>query len=59
MLLYFRVKIDRSRATYFTQDEQVVIMQSYEEFKESLTAKSNTVTANRVREAAGRKLLTV
>ena len=54
-LFYFRSKMDRSRATYFTQDEQILIMQGYEEFKETITAKSNTVAANRAREGCWQK----
>ncbi len=35
-------KMDRSRAAYFSQEEQAVIMKSYEERKEIITSKSNT-----------------
>ena len=47
--------MDWSQATYFTQDEQIVIMQGYEEYKETITAKSNTVAANRAREGCWQK----
>ena len=35
--------MDRARAVYFTQEEQIVIMNSYEEFKNQITARGNTV----------------
>ena len=48
--------MDRSRAVYFSQEEQVVIMQSYEEFKKIITAKSNTSGANKAREECWQKI---
>ena len=36
-------KRDRARAVCFTQDEQIVIMNSYEEFKSQIKARGNTV----------------
>lgn len=35
--------MDHSRAAYFIQEVQVIIMGSYEEYKNIITAKSNTV----------------
>ena len=43
--------MDRSRAAYFTQGEQIVVMNSYEEFKNQITARGNTVAHNKAREA--------
>ena len=34
---------ERTRAVYVTQEEQVVIMNSYEEFKKQITARGDTV----------------
>ena len=42
---------ERTRAMYVTQEEQVVIMNSYEEFKKQITARGNTVAPNKAREA--------
>ena len=44
-------KINRARAVYFTQDEQCIIMNSYEKFKIQITAKGNTVAHNKARVA--------
>ena len=41
---------------YVTQEEQVVIMNSYEEFKKQITARSNTVAHNKAREACWQKI---
>ena len=41
---------------YFTQEEQVVIMNSYEEFKKQITARGNTVAHNKSREACWQKI---
>ena len=43
-LLY---KMDASRAVYFTQEEQIVMMNSFEEFKNEITVRGNTVAHNR------------
>ena len=43
-------KMDWSCAAYFNQEEQVVRMDSYEEYKNVIMAKSNTVAANKARE---------
>ena len=40
---------------YVTQEEQVVIMNSYEEFKKQITARGNTV-AHMAREACWQKI---
>ena len=48
--------MDGSRAAYFTQEEQIVIMNSYEEFKNQITAKVNTVAHNKAREACWQKI---
>ena len=42
--------MDRARAVYFTQEEQIVIMNSYE-FKNQITARGNTIAHNQAREA--------
>ena len=42
--------MDRSRAVYFTQEEQMVIINFYE-FKNQITARGNTVAHNKAREA--------
>ena len=47
---------ERTRAMYVTQEEQVVIMNSYEEFKKQITARSNTVAHNKAREACWQKI---
>ena len=47
--------MDRSRATHFTQDEQILIMQGCEEFNETIMAKSNYVAANIAREGCWQK----
>ena len=41
--------MDRSRAVYFTQEEQKVIMNSYE-FNNLITARGNTVAHNKARQ---------
>ena len=43
-------KMVRSRAVYFTQEEQIVIRNSYEEFKNQITARGNKVAHNKARE---------
>ena len=43
------------RAVYFTQVEQIVIMNSYEEFKNQITARGNTVANIKAREACWQK----
>ena len=52
-------KMDRSRAVYFTQEEQInsslihsVIINSYEGFKNQITARGNTVAHPKARAAA-------
>ena len=52
-------KMNRARAVYFTQDEQCIIMNSYEEFKVQITAKGYTVAHNKARVACWQKKLTV
>ena len=47
---------ERTRAMYVTQEEQVVIMNSYEEFKKQITARGNTVAPNKAREACWQKI---
>ena len=47
---------ERTRAVYVTQEEQVVIMNSYEEFKKQITARGNTVAPNKAREACWQKI---
>ena len=47
---------ERTRAMYVTQEEQVVIMNSYEEFKKQITARGNTVAHNKAREACWQKI---
>ncbi len=44
------VKMDRCRAAYFSQEQQIIIMERYEEYKKIITAESNTVAANKARE---------
>ena len=41
---------------YVTQEEQLVIMNSYEEFKNKITARGNTVAHNKAREACWQKI---
>ncbi|XP_016887978.1 uncharacterized protein LOC103387928 isoform X2 [Cynoglossus semilaevis] len=48
--------MERCRAIYFTQEEQDIIMQSYEEYRKTITAKSNTVAANKAREECWQKI---
>ena len=48
-------QMDRWRSVYFSQEEQVLIMQGYEDFKEIFTAKSNTVGVNKAREECWQK----
>jgi hypothetical protein len=43
-------KLNRSRAVYFTQEEQIVLMSSHEELKNQITARGNTIN-NNAREA--------
>ena len=40
-------EMDRSRGVYFTQEEQIVIMNSYEEFKNQIRPRGNTVAHNK------------
>ena len=47
--------MDRCRAVYFTQGEQIVIMDSNEEFKNQITARGKTVAHNKAREACWQK----
>ena len=47
---------ERTRAVYFTQEEQLVIMNSYEEYKKQIMAKGNTVAHNKAREACWQKI---
>ena len=49
-------KMDRARAVYFTQDEQVLIINSYEELKKEITIKGNAVAHNKAREACWKKI---
>ena len=49
-------KMNRARAVYFTQGEQWIIMNSYEEFKVQITAKGNTVAHNMARVACWQKI---
>jgi hypothetical protein len=49
-------KMIRARAVYFTQDEQCIIMNSYEKFKIQITAKGNTVAHNKARVACWQKI---
>ena len=53
---FIAVKMDRARAVYFTQDEQVIIMSSYEELKKEITMKGNTVAHDKAREACWQKI---
>ena len=39
-------KKDRSRAVYFSQEAQIVVMKSYKEFKSQITARGTTVAHN-------------
>ena len=48
--------MDGSRAVYFTQKEQIVTMNSYEEFKDQITARGDAVAHNKVREACLQKI---
>ncbi|KAL7385936.1 hypothetical protein ABVT39_002109 [Epinephelus coioides] len=48
--------MDRARAAYFSQEEQVEIIQGYEKYKTIITAKSNTVSANKAREECWQKI---
>ena len=48
--------MDRARAVYFTQDEQVIIMNSYEELKNEITTKGNTFAHNKAREVRWQKI---
>ncbi|XP_068506045.1 uncharacterized protein [Syngnathus scovelli] len=48
--------MERSRAAYFTHEEQTIIMEGYNEYKEMITAKSNTVAANKAREECWQKI---
>ena len=41
---------------YVTQEEQVVITNSYEELKKQITARGNTVAPNKAREACWQKI---
>ena len=45
-------KMNRARAVCFTQDEQCIIMNSYEKFKIQITAKGNRVAHNKARVAS-------
>ena len=47
---------ERTRAMYFTQEEQVVIMNSDEVFKNQIMARGNTVAHNKAREACWQKI---
>ena len=42
--------MDRSRAVYFTQEEQIVIRTPHEEFKDPITARGNTVAHTKARD---------
>ncbi len=42
--------MDRCHITYFSQEEQIIITEGYEEHKKIITAKSNTAAANKARE---------
>lgn len=46
-------KTDLSRTTHFSQEEQRIIMEAYEEYNKIITAKSKAVAANKAR---GKKL---
>ncbi|KAL7395150.1 hypothetical protein ABVT39_011064 [Epinephelus coioides] len=48
--------MDRARAAYFSQEEQVEVIQGYEKYKTIITAKSNTVSANKAREECWQKI---
>ena len=51
--------MDRLRAVYFTQEEQIVIMKFYEEFKNQIIARGKTVAHNKAREAYWQNLLII
>ena len=51
--------MDRCRATYFSQEEQVIITKRYEEYKYITTANRNAVAANKVREECWQKIADV
>ena len=48
--------MDRTRAAYFTQEEQTLIMQTYETYKHIIMAKSNTVVAAKLRKESWQKI---
>ena len=42
-------RMNRSRAVYFSQEGQIVLMKVHDEYKEIITAKGSTVAANKAR----------
>ncbi len=42
--------MDHCHTAYFSQEEQILIMEGYEEYKQIIMAKSNTAAANKARE---------
>ena len=55
-LTLFPHKIDQSRVAYFSQEGQVIITESNEEYKYIITAKSNTVSEHKAREERWQKI---
>ena len=51
--------MDRSCAAYFSQEEQIIITESYGEYKYIFTAKRNTAAANKAREECWQKIADV
>ena len=54
-LTLFLHRMDQSRAACFSQEEHAVITERYEEYKYIITARSNTVAANKVRDECWQK----
>ena len=48
--------MDRTRAAYFTQEEQTIIMETYQTYKHIILAKSNTVAAAKSRKESWQKI---
>lgn len=48
-------KLDRLCAAYFSPEEQISIMENYEEYKTIIIAKSNTAAANKVKDECWQK----
>ena len=55
-LTLFPHEMDQSRAACFSQEEQIIITERYEEYKYIITARSNTVAANKAREECWQKI---